>query len=81
MAANYWASTQRLYWQYSKDELADIRQKLEDEDRNLVQQYSTPDRRLLSIFFNSRASQTLRNHPITRLKSLRTREAEQKFIP
>ena len=54
MAANYWASTQRHNWQYSKEALADIRQSLEDGDRALVQQQSLPDRRLLSIFFQAR---------------------------
>ncbi|MCJ1305374.1 RNA polymerase II holoenzyme cyclin-like subunit [Hypocenomyce scalaris] len=52
MAANYWASTQRRHWQFTKDTLVDIRQKLEGEDRGLVQQYTLPDRRLQSIFFN-----------------------------
>lgn len=54
MAANYWASTQRRHWQFSRDGLLDIRQRLEDEDRNLVQQYPLPDRRHLSFFFNGR---------------------------
>lgn len=54
MAANYWASTQFRYWQFSREDLSDIRQQLEEEDRNLVQQYPLPDRRLLSIFFNQR---------------------------
>ena len=56
MAANYWASTQRRHWQFSRETLAEIREQLEDEDRNLVQQYPLPDRRLLSKFFNERAS-------------------------
>ncbi|KAI9809953.1 MAG: hypothetical protein M1825_000386 [Sarcosagium campestre] len=51
MAANYWVSTQRLHWQFSRDTLFDIRKRLEDGDRGLVQQYPVPDRRLLSIFF------------------------------
>lgn len=54
MAANYWASTQRRHWQFSRETLADIRQKLEDDDRALVQQYPLPDRRLLSQFFSQR---------------------------
>ncbi|MCJ1465869.1 RNA polymerase II holoenzyme cyclin-like subunit [Pseudocyphellaria aurata] len=54
MAANYWASTQRRHWQFSREALLDIRQRLEDEDRNLVQQYPLPDRRHLSFFFNGR---------------------------
>ena len=54
MAANYWASTQRRHWQFSRETLTEIRQKLEDDDRALVQQYPLPDRRLLSQFFNQR---------------------------
>ena len=54
MAANYWASTQRRHWQFSREALAEIRQKLEDDDRALVQQYPLPDRRFLSHFFNLR---------------------------
>ncbi|KAL8940448.1 MAG: hypothetical protein Q9216_002818 [Gyalolechia sp. 2 TL-2023] len=52
MAANYWASTQRLHWTFTKAELDEMRQELEDEDRIVLQQYYLPDRRLLSIFFN-----------------------------
>ena len=54
MAANYWASTQRRHWQFSRENLAEIRQKLEEDDRALVQQYPLPDRRLLSQFLNQR---------------------------
>ena len=54
MAANYWESTQRRHWQYTRETLSDIRQALEDEDRTLVQQYPLPERRLYSIFFNQR---------------------------
>ncbi|KAL9038509.1 MAG: hypothetical protein Q9180_003090 [Flavoplaca navasiana] len=52
MAANYWVSTQRLHWQFSKTELQDILQQLENEDPALAQQYPLLDRRLLSIFYN-----------------------------
>lgn len=55
MAANYWTSTQRHHWQFSKELLSEIRNKTEDEERILVQQYPLPDRRLYSIFFNQRA--------------------------
>jgi len=54
MAANYWESTQRKHWQFTKLELAQLRQKLEDEDKNLVQTYPLPQLRHLSIFFNQR---------------------------
>ncbi|KAI4205807.1 MAG: hypothetical protein LQ346_001386 [Caloplaca aetnensis] len=52
MAANYWASTQKLYWHFSRTELQDMRQELETGDSTVCQQYPLPDRRLLSIFFN-----------------------------
>ena len=52
MAANYWVSTQRLQWQFSKTELQDVLQRLENEDPALAQQYPLLDRRLLSIFYN-----------------------------
>ncbi|KAL8949563.1 MAG: hypothetical protein Q9222_004337 [Ikaeria aurantiellina] len=52
MAANYWASTQRLHWQFTRTELQDIRADLENEDPSLARQYPLPDIRCLSIFFN-----------------------------
>jgi cyclin C len=54
MAANYWASTQRRHWEFSRESLAEVRQQLEDEEPNLSQQYPLPDRRHLSLFFNQR---------------------------
>ena len=62
MAANYWASTQRRHWQFSRESLNEVRQQLEDEEKTVVQQYPLPDRRLLSIFFN------LRKHYIASVK-------------
>ncbi len=54
MAANYWGSTQRRHWQFTKEQLSSMRQKLEDEDQNLVQMYPLPQTRHLNIFFNQR---------------------------
>jgi cyclin C len=54
MAANYWVSTQRNYWQFTRESLAEARDLNEEEDRSLVQQYALPDWRLLSVFFNQR---------------------------
>ena len=62
MAANYWDSTQRRYWQFSRQKLADIRKALEDDDGTLNQQYPLPERRLLSIFFRERES-TIEDEP------------------
>ncbi|KAJ4306824.1 RNA polymerase II holoenzyme cyclin-like subunit [Collariella sp. IMI 366227] len=52
MAANYWESTQRKHWQFTKDELTTIRQRLDDEDPTLVQMFPLPQLRHLNIYFN-----------------------------
>ncbi|KAK0741776.1 cyclin-like protein [Apiosordaria backusii] len=52
MAANFWESTQRRYWQFTKGELAAMRQKLEDEDPNLVQMFPLPQLRHINIYLN-----------------------------
>ncbi|KAK0740306.1 cyclin-like protein [Schizothecium vesticola] len=52
MAANYWESTQRKHWQFTKDELANVRQRLEDDDPGLVQMFPLPQLRHLNIYFN-----------------------------
>lgn len=54
MAANYWESTQRKHWQFTKEQLSSMRQRLEDEDPGLVQSFGLPQWRHLSIFFNQR---------------------------
>ncbi|RPB05933.1 cyclin-like protein [Choiromyces venosus 120613-1] len=53
MAANYWASSQRLHWQMSRQRLAVIRSALDAQDPKTVQQYPLPELRHLSIYFNS----------------------------
>ncbi|KAI1201564.1 cyclin domain-containing protein [Nemania serpens] len=52
MAANYWESTQRRHWQFSKDELSQLREKLEESEQSLVQMFPLPQLRHLSIYFN-----------------------------
>ncbi|TPX07796.1 uncharacterized protein E0L32_010483 [Thyridium curvatum] len=52
MAANYWDSTQRRHWQFTKTQLASMRQKLEDDDPSLVQMFPLPQLRHLNIWFN-----------------------------
>lgn len=54
MAANYWESTQRRYWQFTREQLEGLRKKLEDDDQTLVQMYPLPQLRHLSIYFNQR---------------------------
>ncbi|KAL2075940.1 hypothetical protein VTL71DRAFT_883 [Oculimacula yallundae] len=52
MAANYWESTQRRHWQFTRQQLEDMRKKLEEEDQNLVKMYPLPEIRHQSIYFN-----------------------------
>ena len=59
MAANYWASTQRRHWQYTRQSLSQIRDGLEEEEKDLIQQYPLPDRRLLCQFFLHRPAPLL----------------------
>ena len=56
MAANYWISTQREHWTFTKSQLVESRRKLEEEDVKLVQQLHLPDRRLINVFFYNRES-------------------------
>ncbi len=62
MAANYWESTQRRFWQFSKPELAELREKLEVEEENLVKTFPLPQLRHLSIYFNQRKRYLLPVH-------------------
>lgn len=52
MAANFWESTHRRNWLFSKEELAAMRQRLEDEDPKTVQAFPLPSPRHLNIYFN-----------------------------
>src|SRR5436189_2505446 len=56
MAANYWTSTQRQHWLFSRDQLAEIRKAIEESEKTLIQQYPLFDLRLLSIYINQRMS-------------------------
>ncbi|KAI5858280.1 cyclin-C [Durotheca rogersii] len=56
MAANYWESTQRRFWQFSKDELSQMRDELEKGDQALVQMFPIPRRKHLYIYFNQQIS-------------------------
>ena len=54
MSANYWGSSQRQHWQFTKDELASMRSKLEADHADLVRLFPLPQNRHLYIYFNSR---------------------------
>ncbi len=52
MAANYWDSSQRKHWTFSKKEILEMRRALENDNQQLVSQFPLPDRRLLNIYFS-----------------------------
>lgn len=51
MAADYWASTQRRHWLFTREKLADAREKAKEK---VPSQFPLPDQRLLNIYFNQR---------------------------
>ncbi|KAL8296751.1 hypothetical protein RB597_006055 [Gaeumannomyces tritici] len=52
MAANFWDSTQRKNWLFTKEQLVTKRQALLDDEPTLVQMYSLPEWRHMNIYFN-----------------------------
>ncbi|KAF1944461.1 C/H/G cyclin [Clathrospora elynae] len=63
MASSYWESTQRKFWTFTKQQLAQERMKIEESERNLVNLYPLPDRRHLSIYFSHQLAKMAR--PLT----------------
>lgn len=54
MAANYWASTQRRHWLFTREKLAEIREIFRESDKAAHSQFPLPDQRLLNIYFSQR---------------------------
>ncbi|PKX99406.1 cyclin-dependent protein serine/threonine kinase regulator SSN8 [Aspergillus novofumigatus IBT 16806] len=52
MAANYWASTQRRHWLFTREKLAEIREIFRESDKVAHSQFPLPDQRLLNIYFS-----------------------------
>jgi cyclin-C len=51
MAANYWTSTQRQFWLFTREKLADIWDDLAERDLAIFQQFGgIPDRRFIRIY-------------------------------
>ncbi|KAJ9293273.1 hypothetical protein DTO271G3_7996 [Paecilomyces variotii] len=71
MAANYWASTQRRHWLFSRERLTEIRESLKEKDKLAHQQFPLPDLRLLSIYFNQQLTK-LGKRMTTRQQALAT---------
>ncbi|KEF55770.1 uncharacterized protein A1O9_08521 [Exophiala aquamarina CBS 119918] len=57
MAANYWTSTQRTFWTFTPEKLAQIRDDLEKANAKVFEQYPYPDRRHVFIFIRDRLLQ------------------------
>jgi len=57
MAANYWTSTQRKFWTFTPEKLAEIRDDLEKANAKVFEQYPYPDRRHVLIFIRDRVLQ------------------------
>ncbi|RJE18275.1 hypothetical protein PHISCL_09388 [Aspergillus sclerotialis] len=71
MAANYWVSTQRRYWLFSREKLAEAREKLKERDNVAYSQLPLPDQRLLNIYFSQQLSK-LGKRMSTRQQALAT---------
>lgn len=63
MSANYWTSTQRKYWTFTPEKLAEKRRELEKAYPKIYEQYPYPDRRHLLIFVRDRLLQLAKRLP------------------
>lgn len=60
MAASFWESTQRRFWIFNKDEIGRTREKLKEDEQNLVHMFPLPEWRHLSIYFNQQVTRLAR---------------------
>jgi hypothetical protein len=54
MAANYWTSSQRRNFTFTKPQLEAMRKKMDESEQALIEKYPLPDRRLMNIYFSIR---------------------------
>jgi cyclin C len=54
MAANYWDSTQRTHWTFTKDQLDDIRSQQQQDNQELHSRFPLPEPRLMNIYIQQR---------------------------
>ncbi|THY00065.1 C/H/G cyclin [Aureobasidium pullulans] len=59
MAANYWDSTQRTHWTFTKDQLDDMRSQQQQENQELYNKYPLPEPRLMNIYIQQREADRL----------------------
>ena len=59
MASNYWDSTQAKYWTFTKEELADTRERLRAANASVNAKYDLPEQRHVNIFLQQRTYQYL----------------------
>jgi cyclin-C len=63
MASNYWTSTQRQNWFFSRDKLAKLRDELDEQNAKVIELHPTPDRCLFFIFLKDRLLQLAKRLP------------------
>lgn len=65
MSANYWASTQHLYWEDPTYESTSdqVGENLSDEDRALIARYPLPEPRLVNVFLQQRKVSAEKSSP------------------
>ncbi|ODM19602.1 RNA polymerase II holoenzyme cyclin-like subunit [Aspergillus cristatus] len=71
MAANYWASTQRRHWLFTREKLAEVRDKQREKDMVAHTQFPLPDQRMLNIYFSQQLTK-LGKKTSTRQQALAT---------
>ena len=54
MAASFWESSQSRCWTFTKEELEQMRDALQEEDQALAQMFPLPDWKHINIFLNMR---------------------------
>lgn len=60
MAANYWTSTQRRNWQFSRETIAAMRSQLDSIDSSGIKQHPLPDLNLIFAYFFSKLNHLAR---------------------
>lgn len=63
MAANYWVSTQKDNWLFDDIEIAEQREKIDKDNKKVVELYPLPDRRHIFIFIRDRILQLSKRLP------------------
>ena len=63
MAASFWESSQSRCWTFTKEELEQMRDALQEEDQALAQMFPLPDWKHINIFLNMRKAGPCSSNP------------------